>query len=197
MYVLASASPRRAELLSRLGIRFETETSGFDETCAAGKTPEEYVLAAAKGKAEAVSAKRRGSGDVVISADTAVVLDGDILGKPAGEDDAVRMLMRLSGRTHTVFTGVCVTNGEKTVSFVNGTQVDFLPLSEAEAVSYAATGEPADKAGAYGIQGAGGIFVKGIRGNYTSVMGLPLAQTAAALREFGFVPFENNDLSKN
>lgn len=188
MFILASASPRRAELLRQIGVDFRVKTSDFDEASICASSPEEYVKAAAEGKAKAVLASL--SGGTVISADTAVIIDNEILGKPKDRDDVVSMLMRLSGKTHRVLTSVCITDGEQTVSFTNSTEVEFIPFPRETAENYAATGECDDKAGAYGIQGMGAMLVRGIRGDYFSVVGLPLCQTAEALKRFGFQAFE-------
>jgi septum formation protein len=166
--VLASASPRRRELLARLGLEPEVRPAGVDETPRAGEAAVPYVLRLAGEKAAAVP------GDLVLAADTAVVLDGEILGKPDGPAGAARMLEALSGRTHLVHTGVAVRSGATTSSAVSTSSVTFAPLTAADIAWYVATGEPFDKAGAYAVQGAGGLFVVAIEGSFSNVVGLPL-----------------------
>jgi septum formation protein len=172
-FVLASASPRRRELLAGLGLRFDVRVADVDESPLPGESPTELVERLAGAKAAAVGATRR---EVVIAADTVVVADGDALGKPVDGDDAARMLRRLGGRTHHVLTGVAVRRGGFLSTTVVSTEVTFRPLTEADIAWYVATGEPLDKAGAYAIQGAGGLFVERIDGSYHNVVGLPLAQ---------------------
>lgn len=169
MLVLASASPRRAELLRAAGIPFEVIVADIDERPAPGEAPEPYARRMAMSKARAVIPKA--GGRPVLAADTVVVVDGDILGKPADPADATRMLTRLAGRTHEVLTAV--TLGAHTV--VARTTVEFAPLSAAEIASYVASGEPMDKAGAYGIQGLASRFISRIEGSYSNVVGLPVA----------------------
>jgi septum formation protein len=172
-FVLASASPRRRELLAGLGLRFDVRAADVDETPRPGEPPADLVERLAGAKAAAVGATRR---EVVIAADTVVVVDGDTLGKPVDGDDAARMLRRLGGRTHHVLTGVAVRLGAALTTQVVATEVTFRPLTEDDVAWYVATGEPLDKAGAYAIQGAGGLFVERIDGSYHNVVGLPLAQ---------------------
>lgn len=178
--ILASNSPRRAEILAQGGFDFIKRTAAVDETLPAGISPAEAVerLAALKGQAAA-----RQKEEVILSADTVVAYDGQILGKPKSEEDACRMLRTLSGNTHSVFTGVYITNGEKTFLFHEETAVTFFPLTDAEIAAYVQSGEPMDKAGAYGIQGRGALFVEKIIGDYLNVVGLPLARTAKYLKE--------------
>jgi septum formation protein len=188
--VLASQSPRRRELLEQLGLAFEVVPAHTDEAVLDGEPPRDYVLRVAREKARAVP------GEVVLAADTAVVLNGTILGKPEGPDDARRMLRALSGSRHEVLTGVCVrrAGGGPTVELeqVVSTEVVFAPLSGPAVEWYVATGEPLDKAGAYAIQGAGGAFVAEIRGSVSSVVGLPLVETAALLARAGVpLPWED------
>lgn len=178
--ILASNSPRRADILTQGGFTFTKRTADTDESLPAGIPPAEAVerLAALKGQAVEWRA-----GEVILSADTVVVYDGQILGKPKDEADACRMLRMLSGNTHSVFTGVYITSGEKTFVFHEETAVTFFPLTDAEITAYVQSGEPMDKAGAYGIQGRGALFVERIHGDYLNVVGLPLARTANYLKE--------------
>jgi septum formation protein len=180
---LASQSPRRRELLALLGIDPEVRPAHTDETVRPGETPESYVRRVAADKATAVP------GELVLGADTAVVLGHEVLGKPRDDEDARRMLRALSGRVHRVLTGVCLRRGgaqpllrDRLVS----TEVFFAPLSGAEVDWYVATGEPLDKAGAYAVQGAGGLFVREVRGSVSNVVGLPLHETAELLRSVGW-----------
>lgn len=187
--VLASASPRRRALLADLNLSFEVEPAPFDEASVAANTPDELVMALARGKAMAVARRRPEA--LVLGADTAVIVDDEILGKPKDPDDARRMLRRLAGRTHRVVTGValCHLAGEREVVEVESTDVTFGPLTEDEITRYIATGEPMDKAGAYGIQGYGAVLVQGVRGCYFNVVGLPLYRLARMLRSFGIEVF--------
>jgi len=171
MLILASASPRRAELLAAAGFAFEVAPQDVDETPRNGESAEAYVLRIAW---EKVHRARRKSGAVVIGADTAVVVDDVILGKPASREAAAGMLKRLSGRSHEVLTGVAV-GGREEVGEVARTAVRFLPLTEAEIAWYVASGEPLDKAGGYAIQGLASRFVTRIEGSYSNVVGLPVA----------------------
>ena len=179
--ILASASPRRRELLKFITEDFTVRVSDAEEVTDPGLTAEEAVKSLAVIKGEAVAGSF--PDDTVISADTIVVLDGRILGKPRDEEDAFGMLTSLSGRTHEVFTGVCVIHGEKRLVFAERTEVSFYELSEDEIRAYIATSEPADKAGAYGIQGRGCTLVKGISGDYNNVVGLPVARLNRILKE--------------
>lgn len=176
--ILASASPRRAELLASAGIRFTIEPSDVDESLRPGETPETYVLRVAMAKAET----HRKSGNLVLGADTAVVLENDILGKAETPDAAFRMLKRLSGAVHSVYTGVVLVCGERRLSDVARTQVHLLPLSDAEIHAYVATGEPLGKAGGYAIQGRAARFVDWIEGSWSNVVGLPLATVDTMLK---------------
>jgi septum formation protein len=180
--VLASQSPRRRELLAQLGIALEVRPAHADEAVHPGEPPRDYVVRVAREKARAVA------GEVVLAADTAVVLGGEVLGKPAGAADARRMLAALSGSEHEVLTGVCVRRAGAGLELdaLAATRVRFAPLSPAEIDWYVATGEPLDKAGAYAIQGAGGAFVLAVSGSVSNVVGLPLAETAELLRRAGF-----------
>lgn len=182
-FILASNSPRRRELFENSGYIFRVMPSDCDEDIKEDLTPQETVMELAKRKAFAVSVNNKGS--VVLGCDTVVAFDGKILGKPADRADAFSMLKALSGRKHIVSTGVCITDGEKCECFENTTEVEFYPLSDGTIESYLDTMEYTDKAGAYGIQGFGSVLVKGIKGDYFSVMGLPVSQCARVLAEFG------------
>ena len=182
-FILASQSPRRKELLTRAGYRFDIIVSEVDETIPDGLSPSEAVLLLARRKAEAVSAQYPGA--VVVGCDTVVALNGQILGKPVDAADAKAMLSSLSGNTHTVFSGVCITDGARNEAFYTATDVTFYPLPEKTVDSYIATGEPMDKAGAYGIQGLGCVLVERISGDYSNVVGLPRAESARVLASFG------------
>lgn len=173
-FILASKSPRRLELLRQIGIEPVVVPSDYEEQNAQ-ISPEELVANNALGKGLSVLPSA-GTGDVVIAADTVVVLDGTILGKPLDAEDAVRMLRALSGRTHRVMTGLAVFYKNRREVAVETTAVTFRRLTEKEILDYAATGEPMDKAGAYGIQGRGAILVQGIEGCYNNVVGLPLTR---------------------
>ncbi|MGE0812073.1 MAG: nucleoside triphosphate pyrophosphatase [Vicinamibacterales bacterium] len=180
--VLASASPRRAELLRAAGLVFTIDAADVDETPRPGEAPDAYVRRLAEAKAAAVA--RRRPGDVVLGADTTVALDGEILGKPGDAEEAHRMLRRLAGRSHRVYTGVALALGPDVRTAVASTTVRFAPLSEAEIAAYVATGEPVDKAGAYGIQGGAARFVAGVDGPHDNVVGLPVAAVLGLLRDF-------------
>ena len=183
--VLASASPRRRELLTMLGVKdFKIIPAEGDEIIEEGMTPAEAVCALSRAKAEEVS-KKCSSSDVIIAADTIVVLDGDILGKPADKNDAFRMLTLLSGRAHTVFTGVTVMQGKTVFSEFERTLVRFRDITEREIDAYIKTGEPMDKAGSYGAQGIGALFIEGIEGDFFNVMGLPLCRLSNMLEQLG------------
>ncbi len=186
MLILASQSPRRAELLRNAGYTFEVSPADVDERVRAGEPPEEYVKRLAQEKALAVLATAPADA-VVLGADTTVVLGGECLGKPVDAADAQQMLKRLSGRVHQVMTGVCVTWRKATdaeVDFEVGvevTEVKFAAMSGAEIAAYVATGEPMDKAGAYAIQGVASRWIPRIRGCYFNVVGLPVARVSAML----------------
>ena len=180
--ILASASPRRKELLTLAGLEYEVVVSQCEEVLPDGITPDKAVEELARQKAEDVFS--RNSDAMIIAADTVVALDNTILGKPKDEDDAFSMLSSLSGRKHTVFTGVCIKTKDKTDIFHVATDVEFYDLSEKEIKDYIATKEPMDKAGAYGIQGKGFVLVKGIHGDYFNVVGLPLSETVRHLNKF-------------
>ncbi len=182
-FIVASASPRRREILENAGYTFEIIPSDADETVEHGLSPEQTVCELSRRKALSVLSANPDA--VVFGCDTVVALDGQILGKPENDEDAKRMLRTLSGRRHTVSTGVCIADGNNVKTFFNTTEVEFYPLSEETVESYVSTGECSDKAGAYGIQGYGRVLVKEISGDYFSVMGLPVSQTARVLRDFG------------
>lgn len=186
MLILASQSPRRRELLGYLTPVFTVRAGDCDETCDCAD-PEERVLEIARKKC-AAAAETAASGDVVIAADTLVFLDGAPLGKPRDPEEACAMLRRLSGRTHAVCTGVAVYGRGQTHCLCCRTEVTFFPLSEEEIRAYVETGEPMDKAGAYGIQGKGALLVSGIQGDYYTVMGLPIGGLARLLRDTGLWP---------
>jgi septum formation protein len=190
--VLASASPRRRELLARLGLDPLIRPADLDETPRPEEDPHELVVRLASAKAAASLAhgtRQPGTPEeVVLAADTEVVLDGQVLGKPRDADDAARMLRRLSGRTHEVVTGVAVRRGGTARTTRVTTEVRFRPLGDAEVAWYVATGEPDGKAGAYALQGAGAALVERIDGSDTNVIGLPLAETVTLLRQVGFDP---------
>ena len=172
--ILASASPRRAELLRAAGIDFEIQPADVDETIGAGESPVEYVSRLAEAKGRLVY--ERDSSRTVLAADTAVVVDEHILGKPADDEDAVRMLGLLSGRRHLVLTAVSIFHpGGIVDTRADTTSVEFAPLSDADIAWYVSTGEPIDKAGAYAVQGLASRFVARIEGSYSNVVGLPVA----------------------
>jgi len=179
--VLASRSPRRAELLAAAGIDFTVRAAEIDETPRQGETPFAYVLRLAEEKARAVEC---GPDEVILGADTTVVLDGEILGKPLDAADAARMLTALSERKHEVVTGVCVRGPGRSVCEAAATSVWFAPMTEAEIAEYVASGEPMDKAGAYAIQGLASRYVERIEGSYGNVVGLPVAMVYRMLRQF-------------
>lgn len=186
--ILASGSPRRKELFSEMGIRYKSFPSEFDESTVKITDPGQGVCDLALGKArtaqKAWGAKNR-EPFVVLGADTLVVLDGQPMGKPKDEEDAFRMLKSLSGREHSVYTGVAILDGDQTETFYSKTDVYFYDLSDEEIRAYIATGEPMDKAGGYGIQGLGRLLVKKIDGDYYTVVGLPVAEVYRALRRHG------------
>lgn len=180
--ILASQSPRRRELLARLGLPFTVAPAGVDETMDPERDPYDEVARLSQAKADAVPV---GPDDVVVAADTVVVLDGRVLGKPKDPDDAARMLRALSGRSHQVMTGLTVKRGGRRWPLTAVTRVWFRPLSGAEIDAYIASGEPMDKAGAYGIQGLAAAFVERLDGDYFNVVGLPLCPLAGLLRQAG------------
>jgi septum formation protein len=186
---LASASPRRRELLDSLGLRFSIEPAEIDENVLPGESAEDHVVRLAAGKAAAVAGalRHRGVAALVLAADTTVAIDAAILGKPADEGEALAMLGRLAGTRHEVLTACRLvrTDDGRVAATVAVTVVRFNPWDERLARWYVGTGEPMDKAGAYAIQGRAGAFVERLEGSYTGVMGLPLFETARLLRAFG------------
>ena len=183
--ILASGSPRRRELLERMGIKdFTIITSDADESVDGNLHPAQQVELLSRRKADAVAAGASPN-DLVIAADTVVALDGVVLGKPVDEADAFRMLTALSGARHHVYTGVTVRNADQVLTAHEVTSVDFRTLEAHEVEEYIATGESLDKAGAYGIQGFGCLLVEGITGDYYNVMGLPVALLSRILKQFG------------
>lgn len=182
-FILASNSPRRKELLSNCGFSFEVIPSDCDESITEKLTPQETVTELARRKAMAVLGDNEAA--VVLGCDTVVAVDGEILGKPADRDEAFRMLMSLSGKKHIVSSGVCIADKDRCECFENTTEVEFYPLTAETVNSYLDTGEYSDKAGSYGIQGYGSVLVREIKGDYFSVMGLPVSQCARVLSDFG------------
>jgi septum formation protein len=175
--ILASASPRRRELLEQLGVRFTCDPAHIDESRHADESPFDYVQRMAHEKALAVASRYPVPGHAVLAADTSVVIDDTVLGKPRDRVDALGMLARLSGRTHTVFTAVSLWSATGMHCELVETQVQFMLLSRDICEHYVSTEEPWDKAGAYAIQGLGGAFVRSLRGSYSCVVGLPLSET--------------------
>jgi len=187
--ILASASPRRAELLSQLGIRFRIVPASINEAVRADELPSDYVQRIANEKAEAVFASESG---IILSADTSVVLGKRIFGKPACYEEAADMLLALSGRRHEVLTAVTLMDGERAQHVLQKSEVTFAQISRKWIDWYWKTGEPADKAGAYAIQGFAASHISDLKGSYSGVMGLPLYETAELLRAFG-VKIQSND----
>ena len=183
---LASASPRRRELLRQIGVVYRLLRIEIDETPLAGESPDDYVvrLALAKAKAGCAALGRRQPAPV-LGADTAVVVDDAILGKPRDREEGLAMLARLSGREHQVLSAVALATPTRNAVKVQESGVRFRPLTLAECAAYWDSGEPCDKAGSYGIQGQAAAFIADLRGSYSGVMGLPLFETAELLREFG------------
>jgi septum formation protein len=181
--ILASQSPRRSQLLRMLGLDIEAMPADIDETYVPGEEPGAHAERLAREKAQAVAAAHPDA--IVIGSDTVVTIDGVVLGKPSSRTDAVAMLLRLQGREHEVATGIAV-HAAALHSAVERVAVRFRAFDEATAAAYVATGEPMDKAGAYGIQGVGSTLVEGITGDYFAVMGLPIARTIDLLEQAGF-----------
>jgi septum formation protein len=182
MLVLASGSPRRRQILNAAGFSFVLRPAQVDESPVNGETPQEHVRRLAKLKAESVAVTPN---EIVLAADTIVVVDGEILGKPKNTVDARNMLRRLSGRDHLVITGICLREADCCVLDAETTRVWFIPLTELEIDEYVATGEPMDKAGAYAAQGVGSRFIERIEGCYFNVVGLPVALVYKYLRQRG------------
>ena len=183
---LASGSPRRRELLTQIGVPFTTLSAQIDETPFPDEDPAAYVERLARGKAQAGLASLAGVGGAcVLGADTAVVLDGRLLGKPLDEADALAMLASLSGREHEVLTAVAVIDAQRSETCVVSSRVRLRSIPVSEAQAYWASGEPQDKAGSYAIQGLAAVFVAGLQGSYSGVVGLPLCETAELLGRFG------------
>ena len=180
--ILASGSPRRRELLSLFGIPFAVRAADIDETMDPQKPPFDEVARVSRCKALAVPHEEA---DLIVAADTIVVCGGKVLGKPHSREEALAMLSLLSGRDHQVMTGCTVVRGEKTETFTEVTDLHFRPLREAEIIRYVDSGEPMDKAGAYGAQGKAALFVRGIEGDFFNVMGLPVLLLAGMLKDFG------------
>src|SRR5262249_48750361 len=189
--ILASSSPRRAEILANAGLPFSVLSSAVDESPLPGEKPQALVLRLANAKAELAAARAVGPA-AIIAADTVVLINGSILGKPRSADEARQMLQQLSGRTHSVLTGVALIRlpDNQRRQFTESTQVDFRPISEEELAAYLATEEPYDKAGAYAIQGLAGRFIPRIEGCYFNVVGLPLSRALSELRALGW--FDNS-----
>ena len=189
--ILASSSERRARILHDAGLSFSVVSSAIDETPYPGEAPQQLVERLADAKADLVAARAVGP-SIIIAADTVVVLDGQVLGKPRSTDDARRMLQLFSGRTHSVITGVSLVRLPEIVrrQFVETTLVHFAALSSEEISRYLATEEPYDKAGAYAIQGRAGRYIPRIEGCYFNIVGLPLSRTLAALHELGWAEDE-------
>ena len=185
--VLASASPRRKKFLQELGLSFIVCPAEIAEVPAAGEGADDYVLRMAEQKAELVGLEYPSAW--ILSADTVVTIDNELLGKPSSPEEAVMMLMRLAGRTHEVRTGYCLMNKSEKTSILDSrqTQVRFAPFTAALARAYVLTGEPMDKAGAYGIQGRGGVLVESVSGSYSNVVGLPLAEIILLLQRKGVI----------
>jgi septum formation protein len=181
MIVLASQSPRRAELLRNAGFAFRVQPAHIPEEKLASEAPAEYVQRLARDKARKVHAQLDGN-EIVLGADTTVVIDGGVLEKPADDDDARRMLRALSGRTHEVLTGVCIIGKDFEDVQVETTEVRFAKLSDEEIEEYVASGEPMDKAGAYGIQGMASRFSERIEGDYFNIVGLPIPRVYRMLK---------------
>ena len=178
--ILASQSPRRKELLGLLNIPFTVRVADIDEAMDPAKAPYDEVARVSRLKAEAICHEAE---DIVIAADTIVVCDGKVLGKPRDEDDAFRMLRLLSGRDHQVMTGLCVLRGETATVCTEVTDIHFRELTDREIRAYIATGEPMDKAGSYGIQGGAALFAEKLHGDYYNVMGLPVCRLGQLLKD--------------
>jgi septum formation protein len=185
---LGSVSPRRRELLTQIGVPFIVAAPDIDETVRPGEAPAAYVTRLAQEKALAI--RQTGQQLPVLAADTTVVLDGEIFGKPADRAEGVQMLSVLSGRTHEVLTAVALANANGVATRLNSSTVRFRAIPREECLAYWETGEPRDKAGSYGIQGFGAVFIEAISGSHSGIMGLPLFETAELLRAAG-IPYWN------
>ena len=183
MIILASQSPRRKELLGLFQIPFTVRVADIDEAMDPNLPPYDEVARVSRKKAEAIAHEKE---DIVIAADTIVVCDGQVLGKPTSPQDACRMLRMLSGRAHQVMTGLCVLQGDKCISCTEVTDVFFRPLTDAQIENYVASGEPMDKAGSYGIQGGAALFAEKLSGDYYNVMGLPVCRLAQILEQLTY-----------
>ena len=189
---LASGSPRRRELLTQIGVPFTVVSAAIDETPLTNETPVSYDEHLARGKATAgFIALGQTLGACVLGADTAVIVDGQILGKPVDQADALAMLMALSGREHEVLTAIALTDGQRCETRCVSSRVRFREVSVQEATAYWHSGEPQDKAGGYAIQGLGSVFVAGLNGSYSAVVGLPVCETAQLLAQFGIPCWQN------
>lgn len=182
---LASRSPRRRELLHQIGVAHEVLAIKIDETPHFEEAPERYVTRMALEKARAGWSQRPDTGGPVLGADTVVVIEGEILGKPQGQHHAAQMLRALAARTHLVISAVALVKGEKEASRLSISHVTFREIGDAEIDAYWQSGEPADKAGGYAVQGIGAVFIERLVGSYSGVMGLPLFETAQIMRDFG------------
>ncbi len=202
-FILASASPRRSDLLQQIGCRFQVSPVGIDETVLVGESPANYVERMALQKAEAGWNANQAKGLPVLGADTSVVLDSkgpggedvsEILGKPLDQTHAISMLMRLSGTAHRVLSGVAIVKGHEQQTILSESLVTFRSLTEEECVRYWLTGEPKDKAGAYAIQGMAAVFVEHLSGSYSGVVGLPLIETCKLLDDFNVPWWTGSDV---
>ncbi len=186
--ILASASPRRRELLEQIGVRYQIRTHAVDETAGRGEAPEDYVCRLAQAKARSVADSSSEDSQIpVLGADTIVVCANQILGQPVDRNDAIKMLKMLSGRTHVVYSAVALCLGDEHALRMSTTKVTFRTLGSAECERYWQSGEPEGKAGAYAIQGFGALFVSAISGSYSGVVGLPIYETCQLLDHFGVV----------
>lgn len=198
--ILASASPRRQHLLSQLGIAFDIAPADIDETPLQNESAADYVTRLARQKAATTFARLTAEQRLaswVLGSDTSVVVDGTILGKPADRTEAMAMLSKLSGRTHQVMTSVVLQGPQQAISHLAVTEVIFVELSERDMTLYWDSGEPQGKAGAYAIQGLGGRFIKGLKGDYHAVVGLPLAATGQLLQQAGFTLWPKGAVPSN
>lgn len=189
---LASGSPRRRELLTQIGVPFTVVSAAIDETPLTNESAVAYVERLARGKALAgFAALDHPLGACVLGADTAVIVDGQILGKPVDQADALAMLMALSGREHEVLTAIALTDGQRCETQCVSSRVRFCGITVEQATAYWHSGEPQDKAGGYAIQGLGSVFVTGLNGSYSAVVGLPVCETAQLLDQFGIPCWQN------